>query len=103
MVSRIEDIVLYHGSLEELNSRDYRKQYSLAKEETFLLSGTIAYYSNSDLNLSAIKEFYFKVRQDLCKQLFLGIVNMKTSFLNSPKLDSILHVIVEGTPITKRS
>ena len=79
----LDEIVLYHGSLAELNSRDPNMQYRFADE----LSFTSDYHDN-----------YHSIRKELLDKGYDGIVNRKTRGLYV----FIFNLFkVEGTPIIK--
>ncbi|MBI2449277.1 hypothetical protein HYV49_03185 [Candidatus Pacearchaeota archaeon] len=85
---KIEDIVLYHGSLAELNSRDSEKQYRFA-EALFFISDKV------DRN-KQLKEQLSTIGYD-------GLVNMKTSIVSIHFVLSgeSTYYRVEGTPILR--
>jgi len=88
---RVEDVKLYHGSLNELNSRDPKRQYKFAKEPTILLV--------HDIVRSSQIESRFK--NDLFERGYDGIVNRKTTpyfYKGDFYLSHISKVFVEGTP-----
>jgi len=82
-----EEIVLYHGSLEELNSRDQDKRYKFANKHRF---------SYDDWSWRRDGE---TLKQALAEKGYAGLVNMRTSIRN------ILFVLpipfFEGTPIIR--
>lgn len=85
----INDIVLYHGSLAELNSRYHRQeQYELGRE---------VYYISSDFDE---ENFERKAKTEIKNLGYLGIVNCRTLFCGSRDFSDFYRV--EGTPIVKR-
>lgn len=89
--------MLYHGSLEELNSRmpkDIRYRYAFAEDV-----GTVAYlvfgYGRKGLTL-ALDEVERRVLEDG----FAGLVNRRTSHSFSEGPHG-LSLLVEGTPIVR--
>ena len=90
----LEEIVLYNGSLEELNSRDLNKQYTFAKEPYFMSEfyedkpGTSRLFSNI-----------------LAEKNYAGLVNMRTitsDIDDSDKSWKARFVAIEGTPIVRK-
>ena len=84
----LDDIVLYHGSLTELNSRDPTKQYTFAKGESLILDFST---KTSPDNVENLAKAVIKGRG--CD----GLVNKRISCF-SAKED---RCIIEGTPIVK--
>jgi hypothetical protein len=105
---KIEQIVLYHGSLDELNSRNPDEQFIFAKDLTFTSKG----YDN---NYVVIQEGYSarghpaldfsKMNQPHLKEIFRkgygGLVNFRTilfrDHMHGPRC------AIEGTPIIKKN
>ena len=79
-----KEIVLYHGSLEELNSRDPSKQFKFARELEFFSQPKERYDGRW-------REY---VANDLRKQGYNGLVNVRQSCFSS-------YVMLEGTPIIR--
>ncbi len=95
---KLEEIVLYHGSLDELNSRcriNINKKYDkfFLVECPFFMELFEEEYKDRAL---------FKVKYELRKRGFDGLVNLRTSF--SPYEDqdfSSKYYLFEGTPIVR--
>jgi hypothetical protein len=81
-----EEIVLYHGSLEELNSRGKDKQYKFANKHRF---------SYDDWSWRRDEEI---LKQVLAEEGYDGLVNMRTSVRN---VFFLPIPFFEGTPIIR--
>lgn len=88
---RIDDIVLYHGSLAELNSRDPGRQYRFAEDLEFV-SRALRYREN-------LSEMYDLFREELREKGYDGLVN-KTLLVTGDTL-YLCKIVVEGTPIVR--
>ena len=75
------DVVLYHGSLNELNSRakDNVERYRFSPAASFI---------------SGFYKYDAEIRDELCRLNLAGIVNRKTLFNKDNS-----RMAVEGTPI----
>lgn len=98
----LDDIVLYHGSLEELNSRDPDKQYRFAPLTEFISS---EYRANTYINGGGfIEDLLSEAREQIIKEIFNkdfdGLVNAKT-ILYGKYTDSSTMMRIEGTPVIK--
>ncbi len=88
----LEDIIIYHGSLAELNSRNPDKQYQFA-EELFFISEAQPEYS--DYLTKSYKEI---IKEELVRKKYNGLVNARTMAIAGIRLDKYR---IEGTPILK--
>ena len=86
----VEEIVLYHGSLDELNSRNPDRQYRLADQESFVheCSNHTNYRDSCEVTRSLLR-----------KEGHDGIVNRRTS--HSIRSDHFVKYLIEGTPIVR--
>ena len=89
---RKQEVILYHGSLVELNSRDPRNQYKIVGRS----------YINSGIPFTNNENFVNSVGEDLRreKENWIGLINLRTvphETLGSNRI--MMHI--EGTPIAK--
>lgn len=93
---RVEDIVLYDGSFNELNSRDRKKKYSFAEHYSTYVHIQVSGLLVKDFIATfpdQAKEFIFKMGYD-------GLVNKKTHFSRSEISGHVtIDGYIEGTPI----
>tara|TARA_Y100000310_G_scaffold264108_1_gene274654 strand:- start:163 stop:429 length:267 start_codon:yes stop_codon:yes gene_type:complete len=83
-------IMIYNGPLEELNSRNPEEQYKFAKSTIFFSKPYNAMYISDRLN------------SELSKEGLDGIVNAQFSYyFSKPGAASTTKVRVSGTPILK--
>ena len=92
---RDNEIVLYNGSLNELNSRDDNVQYSFVTEREFVSNVYRIKYDNS----TTIER---KVKDELRNLEYDGVVNKRTIIFARNMLWEIpAEGIIEGTPIKR--
>lgn len=91
---KVENVVLYHGSLAELNSRDPNRQYTFADRLSFRHGPDNFLYHNI---------FFEGLIEKLREKGYAGIVNRKTSHSveNSRNGGGVASLMVEGTPIVR--
>ena len=85
---KTEEIVLYHGSLNELNSRDPKEQYRFAKEKCF--ETTNDHYSIDDECVNDVRE-----------EGYAGLVNCKVTYFTGHYAE--IKTCLQGTPIVRIS
>ena len=91
----IEEVIIYHGSLQELNSRDQNKQYEFVKEESFI-SGV---YDKMDEGII----YRHKIAREISTKGYDGLVNSRTIiFSEEETCDLRFLYIIEGTPIKRK-
>jgi hypothetical protein len=106
----VEDVVLYHGSLEELNSRrDYPKRYApILKNPFFISKGyeacpEIESYGESAPDRAKVHnlakaEAIEYISKEIQKKGYAGLVNTRT-LLYTDYGSARLFMTIEGTPI----
>jgi len=87
-------LILYHGSLQELNSRNPNEQYKFGEHPFF--NSEFYPYTNFSLWASQIAEKLHSKGYD-------GLVNRRTIFRDVFSLEALpqLHAAVEGTPVMR--
>jgi len=93
--TEFEDIRLYHGSLEELNSKDLNRQYKLCDQDFFITDFE---------NLAFFKEKpYEEIKKQVQKRSYDGLINVR-SIIKIEYINGIhmRHFGMEGTPIVKK-
>lgn len=96
---KVEDIVLYHGSLTELNSRNHQRQYEFAPELTFRsipcsVGDVDIYRPKKERDVPLPLE---GIKRELLEKGYSGLVNMRTIMFNKYH-----YFAVEGTPIIEK-
>jgi len=84
-------VVLYHGSLQELNSRNPSEQYRFSDKSMGFISGEY-FWNNS---------WFENISNELRENGYDGIVNRKTCFGRLGIIDTSPVARVEGTPIVR--
>jgi hypothetical protein len=87
----LDEVVLYHGSLEELNSRDSDKQYRFTKNNSYI--------SSNYVDETLIRD----ISNEILKLGFSGIVNARTISKTDIRENLISYTTyrMEGTPIVR--
>ncbi len=99
----IGKVVLYHGSLKELNSRDKRKQYTFASDLSFISKGyKDPYKAEPNSEFDMINNFkdakaIGNVLKEIQKKGYDGLVNVRSLLYNDHT--NIIRMAIEGTPI----
>ena len=96
---RVEDIVLYHGPLAELNDRDPSRQYAFADEDAIVLID-----DEPAKGCKGIVEVMTITKELLAEKGYSGLVNRRTSLTASgfsPSAGIEYYFMVEGTPIVR--
>lgn len=94
-MENFEDIVLYHGSLEELNSRNPEKQYRIAEEDFFITDFEELGFIHQDP--------YQSIKKQIQKKDYIGLVNAR-SIIRIESNFGGAHMRffgMEGTPIIR--
>lgn len=99
MVESIEKIVLYHGSLGELNARSPIEQYKPATTREFFQ----IWKDDSRFERDALAKFLSQIKENIFKKGFSGLVNVRTSYsqVHYYSTPSQHYFFMEGTPIVK--
>lgn len=95
----IEDIFLYHGSLDELNSRDPAKQYKFAEELEFFSLHSIT----GNIRMVDVKVgnwYNQKIKEELRRRGYDGLVNKNLLVISSDGANYSI-ITAEGTPIVR--
>lgn len=97
-IPRIEEIVLYNGSLVELNSRNPEEQYDFAAEPSFIYGPFV-----TDGSPSRGHDLFLKgARKELIQQERDGLVNAVLSIsYTSGYGGSYSTEMISGTPIVR--
>jgi len=93
----LDEIVLYHGSLAELNERlqnkGYEARFDFADELNFITQTYLVYES---------KKNWLQAKRELLEKGYDGIVNMRTVVFAAPADARYnLEYAIEGTPIVR--
>jgi len=87
-----QKIVLYHGSLEELNSRNPNEQYEFHNKYGSYIS-TDFFYNN---------QWSRRISGQILADGYAGLINRRTNFILRGLITQFLYANVEGTPIVRK-
>ncbi|MEN9626730.1 MAG: hypothetical protein RL557_1058 [archaeon] len=90
MTEQLTDIILYHGSLNELNERT-NGQYTFAQDSSFVsLPG----------KYQSVERMEHEIKRQLAKKDYHGLVNRRTTAVSEDGR-AWVSGFIEGTPIVR--